>query len=186
MTCVTSFLCIVQSHRIDGFHSRHLEGQHSQWWLVPLSVTTSQVNEWARTAQNPETSSPNHLMGFMMDILSWSRKGTGEISDINDGCFSLMWACSRALVLCTLTHWPGLLWHLLEWNHSLVTLVLVLKMSAVKPINCIELHCVKSHCIESHCIMNGMWLFCIFNASDCWQCIELQSYQPHSNSNLLL
>ncbi len=31
------------------------------------------------------------------------------------------------------THWPGLLWHLMEWSLSLVTPVLALKMSAVEP-----------------------------------------------------
>ncbi len=50
----------------------------------------------------------------VMDILSCqSRKSAGEINDISDDC---VWACSRALILCMLTHWPGLLWHLMEWS----------------------------------------------------------------------
>ncbi len=44
-------------------------------------------------------------MGFMMDILSCqSRKSTGEMNDINDGCFNLdvivseLWSCARSLI----------------------------------------------------------------------------------------
>ncbi len=40
--------------------------------------------------QSAETNSPYNLMGFMMDILNCqSRKSTGEINDINGGCFDL-------------------------------------------------------------------------------------------------
>lgn len=49
---------------------------------------------------------------FTADILtSHSRKSTGGGSDINVGCCSVRWARSPALVLCMLTHRPGLQSH---------------------------------------------------------------------------
>ncbi len=55
--------------------------------------------------QSSGTSSPNNMMGFMMDILSHQgRKSTDEINDINDGCFTLgefipeLWHCACSLV----------------------------------------------------------------------------------------
>ncbi len=52
-----------------------------------------------------QASSPNNLMGFMMDALSCqSRDRAGEINDINDGCFNLgelvpdLWYCAFLLI----------------------------------------------------------------------------------------
>ncbi len=51
-----------------------------------------------------------------------------------------LWTCFGALALFMLTHWPGLLWHLMKQSHLLITPVLVLKMSAVKAMDRWTLH----------------------------------------------
>ncbi len=75
----------------------------TQVW--PTIASSHYVSQQARSMsghaqyQSSRTSSPNHMMGFMLDILSCqSRKSAGEI---NDGCFNLgelvqelwYWAC---------------------------------------------------------------------------------------------
>ncbi len=78
-----------------------------------LRTNAGVTNEWLHSIehaqyQNSGTSSPNNLMGFMMDILSCqSRKSTGEINDMNDGCFNLGELVPE--LWCMLTHSPGLL-----------------------------------------------------------------------------
>ncbi len=55
--------------------------------------------------QSSGTSSPNNLMGYMVDILSCQcRKSAGKTNDINDACFNLgklvpeLWYCARSLI----------------------------------------------------------------------------------------
>ncbi len=99
---------------------------------VVTGQTSDALECHSSTSTRTSTSSPNNLMNFMMDIL---RKSTGEINDINDGCFSSgelvpeLWYCACSLI--DLASWNGT-------KPSLATPVSVLKMSAVKLINSSE------------------------------------------------
>lgn len=52
-----------------------------------------------------------------MNGLRGTWKSTGGIDNIYDSCIPFSWASSMALVLFMLTHWQGLLGHLMEWSH---------------------------------------------------------------------
>ncbi len=95
-----------------------------------LGVTASRsVNEHAQ-CQSSGTSSPNNLMGFMVDILSWAGKVQVKITLM---MLHFRWACSRALVMsCSLTDLLAVT--LNGMKPLLVTPVLVLQMSAVKSV----------------------------------------------------